>query len=760
MDKIQNKQQTPEEIFEYFKELSEIFGKKENQTDGNGQTQENFSVSWFFNNTKYEDLNDLTRTFLDKRLSLNSENRVPKLHLYDLNDNQKEAIKTALVNPVTIVHGPPGTGKTKTIISLIKNIIRLDKKTAAVISCNKEAIKNIEDDIKNGDDEELIKKTAFLGDFQKRQNFNEKHRDGDFKFQNKEDNEIGRITSDGWPNGRKKEGKIRAEEFTKEYPIITSTIHSLLTCFKDGIENGKVFQYDYVIIDEASQVSINLGIIALSAAKHIVIVGDEKQLSPIIRENVKVEINQIEQKLPGKENETYKQTEDNSFLTACLKRKFKFNNGEKIKEIMLTEHYRCHPGIIGFCNKYIYNDKLNLNPVITIEEIRKKIATINIDCPFRIVYYNGDYSERCLILDKKRISKRNRKQISILFKEELQELKKKIDAEKSICILAPYVGQIKEIEEKLKENGIEYCTDDTDNDVQILTIHKTQGKQFDVVYFLPVDDGSWEWPWSQKSHMINVAVSRAREEMIIITSTNIMPAKIQKELCGKEESSENTKKIEIDTNAAENKDNLLLHKLIQYVYDHYEKGKHQLKEYGFHKSNIKSVFDNLPDDTTEGSESKHEEALKRVLEDICCKTGCCFEQQVELKTIPASHDNNYISNEEASFMYGSPESPQNAARYDFLIKYKEEPLLAIEVDEVHHRSGFEKPTTRTGNSSEYKALIDDLDTESYKDKMKDDISEKMKLKLLRLPTDGSNDKYEEDLIMEKIDVCIKALNNK
>ena len=111
-------------------------------------------------------------------------------------------------------------------------------------------------------------------------------------------------------------------------------------------------------------------------------------------------------------------------------------------------------------------------------------------------------------------------------------------------------------------------------------------------------------------------------------------------------------------------------------------------------------------------------------------------------------------------MYGRPGSPQNAARYDFLIRYKEKPLLAIEVDEVQHRSGFEKPSTRTSNSSEYDALKAELGEEKSKDQKKDEISEKLNLKLLRLPTDGSNDKYEEDLIMEKIDVCIKALNNK
>lgn len=62
------------------------------------------------------------------------------------------------------------------------------------------------------------------------------------------------------------------EGFLKEYPVILSTTHSLRSCASEN------YLFDYVIVDEASQVDIVTGALALSCAKNVVIVGDLKQL--------------------------------------------------------------------------------------------------------------------------------------------------------------------------------------------------------------------------------------------------------------------------------------------------------------------------------------------------------------------------------------------------------------------------------------------------------------------------------------------------
>ncbi|WP_432264833.1 DEAD/DEAH box helicase [Campylobacter felis] len=94
-----------------------------------------------------------------------------------------------------------------------------------------------------------------------------------------------------------------AEQFCDEYPIIFSTTHAIKNCF------GRDFLFDYLIIDEASQVDLVTGVLALSVARNIVIVGDTKQLPNAPR-------------------------------------------------VLLKEHYRCHPKIINFCNQKFYGSEL------------------------------------------------------------------------------------------------------------------------------------------------------------------------------------------------------------------------------------------------------------------------------------------------------------------------------------------------------------------------------------------------------------------
>ncbi|MCQ6281614.1 hypothetical protein JN080_20710 [Bacillus sp. EB600] len=68
--------------------------------------------------------------------------------------------------------------------------------------------------------------------------------------------------------------------FIKEYPVILSTTHSL----RNSPEKNYLF--DYVIIDEASQVDLITGALALSCVKNAVIVGDVKQLPNVIPSEV------------------------------------------------------------------------------------------------------------------------------------------------------------------------------------------------------------------------------------------------------------------------------------------------------------------------------------------------------------------------------------------------------------------------------------------------------------------------------------------
>ncbi len=59
------------------------------------------------------------------------------------NLSQKKALENALTSKISVIEGPPGTGKTQTILNIIANLIAVQGKSVAVVSNNNEAVKNV-----------------------------------------------------------------------------------------------------------------------------------------------------------------------------------------------------------------------------------------------------------------------------------------------------------------------------------------------------------------------------------------------------------------------------------------------------------------------------------------------------------------------------------------------------------------------------------------------------------------------------------------
>ena len=103
--------------------------------------------------------------------------------------------------------------------------------------------------------------------------------------------------------------------------------------------------YDYVIIDEASQLGPD-AIFLLYISKNVIIVGDDKQIAP---ENVGVDIDKMTPHIE-------KYLGDFEFKN-CFHPAFSFFDFAKVfcdGMTVLQEHFRCMPEIIEFCNKYFY----------------------------------------------------------------------------------------------------------------------------------------------------------------------------------------------------------------------------------------------------------------------------------------------------------------------------------------------------------------------------------------------------------------------
>ena len=82
---------------------------------------------------------------LDAYISGKIQERTEKRELiypFGINQTQMEAVKAAFASQVSIIEGPPGTGKTQTILNIISNII-VSGQTCAVVSNNNSAVENV-----------------------------------------------------------------------------------------------------------------------------------------------------------------------------------------------------------------------------------------------------------------------------------------------------------------------------------------------------------------------------------------------------------------------------------------------------------------------------------------------------------------------------------------------------------------------------------------------------------------------------------------
>lgn len=188
-----------------------------------------------------------------------------------------------------------------------------------------------------------------------------------------------------WVQAVKKIGKTgtgkRALKFRKEAQHQMEKCKDSVPCWVMPLYkvaetiNPEQGMYDYVIIDEASQLGAD-AIFLLYISKSIIIVGDDKQTSP---EYVGVDANtmtpHINRHLQNIPFANYYGIEFSFFDHAK-----RFCNGMTV----LREHFRCMPEIIEFCNKHFYApDGKGLYPLKQYSENRIE--------PLKTVYCQSGY---------------------------------------------------------------------------------------------------------------------------------------------------------------------------------------------------------------------------------------------------------------------------------------------------------------------------------------------------------------------------------
>lgn len=254
-------------------------------------------------------------------------------------------------------------------------------------------------------------------------------------------------------------------EFLREYPVLLSTTFSSRSCFKD-------IMYDYVIVDEASQVDLTCGALAMSCAENIVIVGDLKQLPNVITPKDREMLTEISE---GNDISMQYRCEEHSLLSSACE---VFADAPRT---LLREHYRCHPKIIDFCNKRFYDSRLI---IMTTDNGEQDVLKAHITAAGN--HARGHYNQR---------------QIDEIRQVILPEL-----SSDDVGIIAPYNAQTKAIAREISDQ------------IPIFTVHKFQGRENDDIIISTVDNEITEF--TDDPNMLNVAVSRAKNRLRIVVSDN------------------------------------------------------------------------------------------------------------------------------------------------------------------------------------------------------------------------------------------------
>ena len=485
-------------------------------------------------NTLFE-IND-EPTFDNSEEKLNIINNLT-FYNENLNNSQKDAIKFALkVNEIGLIHGPPGTGKTTTIVEVILQLLKLGNKILVVAPSNI-AVDNI--------GEKLIK---YKNTFNKEKNKNKYNLDFDLvrighparllpsvieecldsKIENSKNlKDVKKIKRD-IKEKKEKLSKLSYKEkekikelkselkslrddikgsYKKEVINIYSKMNIILsTCVGSGDNflNREISEknpFDYIIIDECAQATESLCWISILQGKKLILAGDHLQLPP-----------------------TIKSKEAEYILSYTLFDRLINIYGDKCCK-MLNIQYRMNEIIMNFPSNELYNGNLNADDNVKNYNLKDLIfERCNFDKNYiedienndlwnifdkSLIMINTDGLKFFETVDHETLSRFNFGEVEIC-KKVVDYLINVIKVNNSdIGIITPYSAQVSFLNENFPFENYE--------NIEISTVDGFQGREKEIIILSLVRSNlKHQIGFLSDKRRLNVAITRPKRLLIII----------------------------------------------------------------------------------------------------------------------------------------------------------------------------------------------------------------------------------------------------
>ncbi len=417
-----------------------------------------------------------------------------------LNASQHDAIRHALAaNDLAIIHGPPGTGKTTTVVEVIRLLVARDQRVLACAPSNT-AVDNLlerllavgEPAIRLGHparvSEDLRQHSldALVGRHESMMVVHQMMREAE-QIERKAE----RYTRGRPAPGQRGQQRQEARELKRHARILEKqAISDLLkdarvicatTTFDDSVLDD--LRFDVLVIDEACQ-SVEPGCwVPLHRADRLILAGDHLQLPPTILSDA---------------------AKKEGYAISMMERLI--NHYGDLTTRQLTVQYRMHESIMGFSSKHFYDntliadDSVRVHVLSDLPRIQSELVS---DDPVTFIDTAGTgWQEE---LEPEGLSKRNPEEGRLVLKQ-VNALCEAGVSPSDIAVIAPYAAQVR----WLRENAIY-------DHLEIDTVDGFQGREKEAVVISLVRSNSiGEIGFLSDARRMNVALTRAKRKLIIV----------------------------------------------------------------------------------------------------------------------------------------------------------------------------------------------------------------------------------------------------
>lgn len=415
-----------------------------------------------------------------KKLPSLENSALENVSLGNLNSSQQMALRHCMgLDPISIIHGPPGTGKTTTLVEIVKNLCQNGKKIIASAPSNA-AIDHLAKQLHQAGlkilrlgntekiEEELTPytQTAILYEGEARKEIKK------LRIQLEECRKLARQYKRNFGNEEKSKRKAYQEEAKELKQQIKATIrYHLLRYLEEtqvvlgtpiGLQDSllKEVTFDAAVLDEAGQCLIPLGLLVAEKAEKFILAGDHHQLPPTVLST-----------------EAAKEGLTTSILEEAI------NNG--IPTQFLATQYRMSPEIANFSSSYFYGNKLVSDAP---------------SLPDSLVYYDTAGAEFNEKREGESWSCTNLQEIEVVLNH--RSLWEEKMASK--VFISPYAAQVRKATEMMP-------------DIPCSTIDSFQGQEADLVIISLVRSNEQGKIGFLKDHRrMNVALTRAKKKLVVI----------------------------------------------------------------------------------------------------------------------------------------------------------------------------------------------------------------------------------------------------